>query len=214
MCCPNWPTEQFNLDGSEAHSSRRAASGNGVLTHALKPRSLLDIQLPGLDALASKGRKAADHIFVRGYTEYAVRAFEVEAIDHLCKPFDKERPQISIERAFRRLSTKDLVSRNEAGGKRWSSRLQPAASNRAFRINPKRKCRLLPPILDYSFKSIFESSICRSSSATRLYCRRAQRHPTRGGQSWQQPIPRRNIPKAMCSSARCIPNYTAWRDDN
>jgi two-component system, LytTR family, response regulator len=44
-------------------------------------------------------------VFVTGYNDYAVRAFDVEAVDYLCKPFDKERLSLSVERALRRLTT-------------------------------------------------------------------------------------------------------------
>jgi two-component system LytT family response regulator len=60
-------------------------------------------------------------IFVTGYSEYAVKAFEIEAVDYLCKPFDRERLAISIERATRRMSMREPVSRNDKH--RWLSRL-------------------------------------------------------------------------------------------
>lgn len=85
----------------------------------------LDIQLPDIDGFelferVDLGRMPL-FIFVTGYSEYAVRAFEIEAVDYLCKPFDKERLSISIERATRRLSLRTSVSGNEGG--RWLSRL-------------------------------------------------------------------------------------------
>jgi two-component system LytT family response regulator len=88
---------------------------------------LLDIQMPGLDGFELVDRatleKAPIFIFVTGYSEYAVKAFEVEAVDYLCKPFDKERLLISLERAARRLSTRDGVAGVEADEHQWLSRL-------------------------------------------------------------------------------------------
>jgi two-component system LytT family response regulator len=87
----------------------------------------LDIQMPGLDGfelveqIEPKNRPI--FIFVTGYSEYAVKAFEVEAADYLRKPFDKERLSISLERAIRRLSTRNTVSRGEAGANHWLTRL-------------------------------------------------------------------------------------------
>jgi len=62
-------------------------------------------------------------IFVTGYSEYAVKAFEIEAVDYLRKPFDKERLSISLERAIRRLSTRDTVSGRQVERNQWLSRL-------------------------------------------------------------------------------------------
>src|ERR1700677_5042041 len=69
----------------------------------------VDIQMPGLDGFGMidqvAGARPPLFIFVTGYSDYAVRAFEIEAVDYLCKPFDKDRLSISIERALRRLNS-------------------------------------------------------------------------------------------------------------
>jgi len=61
---------------------------------------LLDIQMPGLDGFgviqALKDPPAV--IFITAYDEYAIRAFEVHALDYLLKPFSQER----LEKAIRR----------------------------------------------------------------------------------------------------------------
>lgn len=63
----------------------------------------LDVQMPevgGFEVLASlKGEKAPYVIFVTAYDQYAVRAFEVQALDYLLKPFDQERFDVSWQRA-------------------------------------------------------------------------------------------------------------------
>lgn len=83
----------------------------------------LDIQMPGLDGFGMidriAGARSPLFVFVTGYSEYAVKAFEVEAVDYLCKPFDKERLSTSVERALRRLSS--IVP--SAGESQWLSRL-------------------------------------------------------------------------------------------
>jgi two-component system LytT family response regulator len=58
---------------------------------------------------------------VTGYSEYAVKAFEIEAVDYVCKPFDKERVSISVERALRRLGSATAASGGGEG--QWFSRL-------------------------------------------------------------------------------------------
>jgi two-component system LytT family response regulator len=83
----------------------------------------LDIQMPGLDGFGMidevSGTRLPLFVFVTGYSEYAVKAFEIEAVDYLCKPFDKERLSIAVERALRRLTVPGPI----AGEKQWLSRL-------------------------------------------------------------------------------------------
>jgi two-component system LytT family response regulator len=71
----------------------------------------LDIQMPdvsGFDLIAEIGvEKMPAFVFVTAYSEFAVRAFEVEAVDYLCKPFDRDRLSDSLERAIRRLQVKN-----------------------------------------------------------------------------------------------------------
>jgi two-component system, LytTR family, response regulator len=68
----------------------------------------LDIQMPGLDGFAvlREVRKrevgpGGRVIFVTAHDEHAVRAFEVEALDYLLKPFDRARFQQTLDRVRR-----------------------------------------------------------------------------------------------------------------
>jgi two-component system, LytTR family, response regulator len=62
----------------------------------------LDIQLgsrSGFDVLeAIRGTCSPHIVFTTAYSEYAVRAFDVQALDYLLKPFDRERFLQSVER--------------------------------------------------------------------------------------------------------------------
>lgn len=64
--------------------------------------AFLDVQMPGCDgfhALAKVGVAAAPAvIFVTAYDEYALRAFEVNAVDYLLKPFDDLRFGAALQR--------------------------------------------------------------------------------------------------------------------
>lgn len=78
-----------------------------ALLRAVRPDAvLLDIQMPGLDgfevleALGDLGEIAV--VFVTAYDEYAVRAFEVSALDYLLKPVSEERLSKLLERLRRR----------------------------------------------------------------------------------------------------------------
>lgn len=65
----------------------------------------LDIQMPEMDgfgvikALSAQQVQMPYIVFVTAYDQYAVRAFEVYALDYLLKPFDRERFQKALERA-------------------------------------------------------------------------------------------------------------------
>jgi two-component system LytT family response regulator/two-component system response regulator LytT len=74
----------------------------------------LDVQMPGLDGFAVLKRlielnKTRDSeplpqiIFATAFDQYAVRAFDVNAIDYLLKPFDHSRVMQALDRVRRRL---------------------------------------------------------------------------------------------------------------
>ena len=71
----------------------------------------LDVQMPGMDGFAvlrklieiGHGEPLPQIIFATAFDQYAVRAFDVNAIDYLLKPFDRGRVLQAIERARLRL---------------------------------------------------------------------------------------------------------------
>jgi two-component system LytT family response regulator len=68
---------------------------------------LLDIQMPevsGLDVAASLPAPAPLVVFVTAYDEYAIRAFDANAIDYLLKPYDQPRLDRALHRARERLA--------------------------------------------------------------------------------------------------------------
>jgi two-component system response regulator LytT len=90
----------------------------------------LDVQMPGLDGFAvlkkvlaqdKKGR-LPQVVFATAYDQYAVRAFEVNAVDYLLKPFDKARLVKTLEKVRLRLATG-----GDAAGAGLSSGLDAAA---------------------------------------------------------------------------------------
>src|SRR5882762_5628334 len=72
----------------------------------------LDVQMPGLDGLGVVRRLIEKKIplphiiFATAYDQYAVRAFELEAVDYLLKPFDKARLTKAIERVHKRVESR------------------------------------------------------------------------------------------------------------
>ena len=66
---------------------------------------ILDVQMPklnGFEVLELVGRDVAV-VFVTAYDQYAIRAFEVHAVDYLLKPFAAERLAAAIDRVRERL---------------------------------------------------------------------------------------------------------------
>jgi two-component system, LytTR family, response regulator len=63
----------------------------------------LDVQMPELDGLGVAAALAEQNgpavVFVTAYSEHAVRAFEVNAVDYVLKPFDRERFSAALSRA-------------------------------------------------------------------------------------------------------------------
>ena len=75
---------------------------------------LLDVQMPklsGFEVLELIGRDVAV-IFTTAYDEYALRAFEVHAVDYLLKPFSEDRFAEALSRARERLLAR---ARGDAG---------------------------------------------------------------------------------------------------
>jgi len=78
----------------------------------LKPDLVfLDIQMPklsGFEVLELVGGEV-NVIFVTAYDEYALRAFEVHAVDYLLKPFSEERLAEALARARERLAARTPI---------------------------------------------------------------------------------------------------------
>ena len=68
---------------------------------------LLDVQMPGLDGFGVVAAVGVPNmpavIFVTAYERYALKAFEVHAVDYLLKPFDHGRFRTAMERAIVRV---------------------------------------------------------------------------------------------------------------
>jgi two-component system LytT family response regulator len=87
-----------------------AECGNGFeavkAVSELKPDLvLLDVQMPKLDGFEVLELLGRDQpvVFITAYDQYALRAFEVHAVDYLLKPFSAERFQEAMARARERL---------------------------------------------------------------------------------------------------------------
>ncbi len=90
----------------------------------------LDVQMPGLDGFGVLEAVGPEYmpavIFVTAYDSHALRAFEVNAVDYLLKPFDHRRLRQALQRARQQLD-----QREKAVGQ-YSALLKDVQSHRKF----------------------------------------------------------------------------------
>jgi two-component system LytT family response regulator len=115
----------------------------------------LDVQMPEVDGFGVLQALGAEQlplvIFTTAYDQYAVRAFEVHAIDYLVKPFDPERFRSAFQRARQQLDRAQASDQNQrlialleqlaaqaragdggAGGERYLDRLMIRSGGKIF----------------------------------------------------------------------------------
>jgi two-component system LytT family response regulator len=99
------------------------------LVRATKPQLLfLDIQMPGMDGFdvaaeicSSSNITPKPHIiFTTAHDQYALRAFEIQAIDYLLKPFTQERLSSAVQRARKEITVNQHSAGNSAPGQTGS----------------------------------------------------------------------------------------------
>ncbi len=74
----------------------------------LKPDLIfLDVQMPGMNGFDVLDEITHDPfvIFTTAYDQYAIKAFEKNAVDYLLKPIDYERFKLAVDRAITRMNT-------------------------------------------------------------------------------------------------------------
>ena len=103
----------------------------------------LDIQMPGLDGF---GVLDALHepppiIFVTAYDEYALRAFEVSALDYLLKPYSQDRLDAAIRRT--RSTTFPEESLAQRSGSLFESLVKQGRYLTRLAVQDREKIRLL-----------------------------------------------------------------------
>jgi two-component system LytT family response regulator len=102
----------------------------------------LDVQMPKVDGFAVASALTAplpEIIFVTAHDKFALKAFEVHALDYLLKPYDQERFQKVLERVRkRRRGENELVERLQRMlgeiSTRYPDRVMVAENERAFFI--------------------------------------------------------------------------------
>jgi two-component system LytT family response regulator len=96
----------------------------------------LDVQMPGMngfDVLSAAGAETIPVvIFVTAYDEYALRAFDVHALDYLLKPIDDERFKLALMRARAHLEQMS----ESALGKRFAALLADVKTDSPYSLTP------------------------------------------------------------------------------
>ena len=93
----------------ECGNGREAVKAIGDLSPHL---IFLDIQMPEMDGFDVLERVGPDHIqaiiFVTAFDQYALKAFDVHALDYLLKPFDDERFANALRRAKAQIEAREI----------------------------------------------------------------------------------------------------------
>lgn len=78
----------------------------------------LDIQMPGIDGFEVIKRRTVQRmpavVFLTAFDQFAIRAFETEALDYLVKPVSEARFAATIKRVVKRLQSTSHAKSNEA----------------------------------------------------------------------------------------------------
>ncbi len=139
---------------------------NGVeairLVKELEPDLMfLDIQMPGLNGFQVVHQLVKEEvlpqvIFVTAYDQYAVRAFEVNAVDYILKPVEKSRLEKAIQRARKQMES------NVPADDRIKNLLKqfiPATPRKSKLLVTDRKRHLMVDADDIVFASVSDGSV-------------------------------------------------------
>lgn len=93
----------------ECRNGREAVKAINTLSPDL---IFLDIQMPEMDGFDVLAHVGPEHIqaiiFVTAFDQYALKAFDVHALDYLLKPFDDERFARALERAKSQIAAREI----------------------------------------------------------------------------------------------------------
>jgi len=139
---------------------------NGIeaikLVEELEPDLLfLDIEMPGLNGfkvveqLASKD-ELPQVIFVTAYDQYAVQAFDVNAVDYILKPIEKSRLEKAVQRAMKQLESETGMRSHL---KNLMSLMAPAAQKKSKLLLKDKNRNLLIDSDEIVFASVSDSVV-------------------------------------------------------
>ena len=123
-----WLTEQTDIEllGEAADGLSAAAAIEKLAPDVV----FLDIQMPGLSGLEVAAQLEPEHapllVFVTAFDEHAIKAFELNAIDYLLKPYDRDR----LRRTLQRIRERQGAVRPDAASAVRAARAQTGSSER------------------------------------------------------------------------------------
>jgi two-component system, LytTR family, response regulator len=111
--------------------SRNGIEALAAIAEEVPDLVFLDVQMPGMDGFEVLARIPAatrpSIIFITAFDEYAIRAFDVHAVDYLLKPFDAARVAVALDRARARRKATPPVE-----DQRWDELLSQLKSVRRY----------------------------------------------------------------------------------
>lgn len=101
----------FTICGNAENIDEAFELINSLLPHLI----LLDIKMPGgsgFELLQKFKNPEFEVIFITGYDEYAIKAFEYNALDYILKPIDSSKLENSLNRVYKRINLKLSLKQN------------------------------------------------------------------------------------------------------
>ena len=96
-----------------AGECRNGAEVLAALDNSSPDVVFLDIQMPGIDGFEVIKRRTVEHmpavVFLTAFDQFAIKAFETEALDYLVKPVSETRFAATINRLLKRLQSSERV---------------------------------------------------------------------------------------------------------
>jgi two-component system LytT family response regulator len=100
-----------------AGECRNGAEALAALNTSAPDVIFLDIQMPGIDGFEVIRRRTVERmpevVFLTAFDQFAVRAFEAEALDYLVKPVSEARFAATMKRLMKRLRSAATATRDE-----------------------------------------------------------------------------------------------------
>ena len=127
------------------------AQAVAAIQHHTPDLVFLDVQMPGVDGFgviqAIGAERMPTVVFVTAYDEYALRAFEVHALDYLLKPFGRDRFRETLSTRARS-SSAAAPATWAAGCSRWSTTSSPKRrSSIGWSSSPAAACSSCAPTI-------------------------------------------------------------------
>lgn len=143
-----------DVDVDVIGQSKNGVDGVNLIKELAPDLVFLDVQMPGLDGfgvlkkLIDRKVQLPQIVFATAFDQYAVKAFEVNAVDYLLKPFDKKRVSQAVEKARQKLETAasqtdqigTLVKMLEQQQKPQAAKVLLKAAGRLFLVDQKDIC--------------------------------------------------------------------------